>query len=130
MVSRNRLTDSTRIIASATEMMPYSSEQIDSIIPQLFDRLLLKWTPVIKQALKFNAGREKKVKIKFTGLSGPHEEQMLIKTLFQNNPRWKNLLLETISSSFVTYSSLYLGDKDKIIKEFVLPHDSIPNFRN
>ena len=120
----NRLTDSTRIIASATEMMPYSSEQIDSIIPQLFDRLLLKWTPVIKQSLKFNAGREKKVKIKFTGLSGPHEEQMLIKTLFQNNPRWKNLLLETISSSFVTYSSLYLGDKDKIIKEFVLPHDS------
>ena len=120
----NRLTDSTRIIASATEMMPYSSEQIDSIIPQLFDRLLLKWTPVIKQALKFNAGREKKVKIKFTGLSGPHEEQMLIKTLFQNNPRWKNLLLETISSSFVTYSSLYLGDKDKILKEFVLPHDS------
>ena len=104
--------------------MPYSSEQIDSIIPQLLDRLILNWTPVIKKALTFNAGREIKVKIKFIGLNGPHEEQMLVKTLFQNNPRWKNLRLETISSSIVTYTSLYLGDKDKMLKEFVLPHDS------
>ncbi len=120
----NSLTDSPTIIASATDLMPYSSEQIDSIIPQLLDRLILNWTPVIKKALTFNAGREIKVKIKFIGLNGPHEEQMLVKTLFQNNPRWKNLRLETISSSFVTYSSLYLGDKDKMLKEFVLPQDS------
>ncbi len=120
----NSLTDSPTIIASATDLMPYSSEQIDSFIPQLLDRLILKWTPVIKKALTFNAGREIKVKIKFIGLNGPHEEQMLVKTLFQNNPRWKNLRLETISSNFVTYSSLYLGDKDKMLKEFVLPHDS------
>ena len=118
------LTNSPTIIASAIDLMPYSSEQIDSIIPQLFDTLVLNWTPVIKKALTFNAGRGIKVKIKFIGLNGPHEEQLLLKTLFQNNPRWKNLRLETISSSFVTYSSLYLEDKDKMLKEFVLPQDS------
>ena len=64
------------------------------------------------------------MKIKFIGLNSPHEEQLLVKTLFQNNPRWKNLSLETISISFVTYSSIYLGDKDKMLKEFVLPQDS------
>jgi len=120
----NSLNDSPIIIASAIELMPYSSEQIDIIIPQLLDRLILNWTPVIKKALTFNAGREINVKIKFIGLNGPHEEQMLVKTLFQNNPRWKNLRLEVISSGFTTYSSLYLGDKDKIFKEFVLPHDT------
>ena len=86
-------------------MMPNSSKQIDSAIPKLLDRLILKWTPVIKMALIFNAGREIKVKIKFIGLKGPYEEQLLVKTLFHNNPRWKNLRLETISSNFVTYSS-------------------------
>ena len=50
----NKLTDSPIIIASATALMPYSSEQIDSIIPQLLDRLILNWTPVIKKALTFN----------------------------------------------------------------------------
>ena len=33
----NSLTDNQKIIASATELMPYSSEQIDSVIPQLLD---------------------------------------------------------------------------------------------
>ena len=51
-------TDSPTIIASATDLMPYSSEQIYSIIPQLLDRLIVNWTPVIKKALTFNAGRE------------------------------------------------------------------------
>jgi len=120
----NGLSDSPTIVASVTDLIPHSSEQIDSNIPQLLDRLILNWTPVIKKALTFNAGREIKVKIKFVGLNGPHEEQMLLKTLFQNNPRWKNLRLETISSSFVTYSSLYLGDKDKMLKELALPQDS------
>ena len=90
----NSFTDSPIIIASATDLMPYSSEQIDRIIPQLLDRLILNWTPVIKRALTFNAGREIKVKIKFIGLNGPHEEQLLVKTLFQNNQRWKNLRLK------------------------------------
>ena len=120
----NKLTDSPKIISSATALMPYSSEQIDSIIPQLLDRLMLNWTPVIKKALTFNAGREIKVKIKFIGLYGPVEEQLLVKTLFHNNPRWKNLRLDTISSNFVSYSSLYLGNKDKMLKEFILPPDS------
>ena len=47
----NILPDSPTIIASATDLMPYSSEQIDSIIPQLLDRLMLNWTPVIKLSL-------------------------------------------------------------------------------
>ena len=120
----NSLTDTPKIIASATGMMPYTSKQIDSIIPKLLDKLVLNWTPVIKKALTFNAGREIKVKIKFIGLNGPYEEQQLVKTLFHNNPRWKNLSLETISSNFVTYSSIYLGDQEKILKEFILPQDS------
>ena len=120
----NKLTDSPIIIASATALMPYSSEQIDSIIPQLLDRLMLNWTPVIKKALIFNEGRGIKVKIKFIGLYGPVEEQLLVKTLFHNNPRWKNLRLDTISSNFVSYRSLYLGNKDKMLKEFILPPDS------
>ena len=128
----NGLTDSSNIIASATVMMPYSSKQIDSLVPQLLDRLMLNWTPVIKEILTFNEGREIKVKIKFIGLKGPYEEQLLVKNLFHNNPRWKNLSLETISSNFVTYSAFYLGEKDKILKEFVLPQDSqfqIPNIK-
>tara|TARA_B100000315_G_scaffold28415_1_gene24194 strand:- start:264 stop:1718 length:1455 start_codon:yes stop_codon:yes gene_type:complete len=120
----NKLTDSPIIIASATALMPYSSEQIDSIIPQLLDRLMLNWTPVIKKVLIFNEGRGIKVKIKFIGLYGPVEEQLLVKTLFHNNPRWKNLRLDTISSNFVSYRSLYLGNKDKMLKEFFLPPDS------
>ncbi len=120
----NNLTESPKIIASAAVMMPRSSKQIDSVISQLFDRLIMNWTPVIKKALTFNAGREIKVKIKFKGLKGPYEEQLLVKTLFHNNRRWKNLRLETISSNFVTYSSFFLGDKNKMLKEFVLPKDS------
>ncbi len=121
---KNTIFNSATSIASATERMPYSSEQIDSIIPQLLDKLILNWTPVIKNALTFNAGGEIKVKIKFIGLNGPYEEQLLVKNLFHNNPRWKNLRLETISSNFVTYSSLYLGEKEKMINEFVLPQES------
>ncbi|GIT03042.1 MAG: hypothetical protein CM1200mP28_03010 [Deltaproteobacteria bacterium] len=56
----NSLTDSPTIIASVTNLIPYSSEQIDRFIPQLLDRLILNWTPVKKKALTFNAGREKK----------------------------------------------------------------------
>ena len=118
------LTASPENVASATELIPYSFQNIESIIPKVLDKLVLNWTPVLKKALTFNAGREIKVKIKFIGLNGPYEEQSLVKILFQNNPRWKDLNLETISSNFVTYSALYLGVRDKMFKEFVLPEDS------
>ena len=122
--SENNPNDNLKIIARAKYMMPYSSEKIDSVIPQLLNGLILNWAPVIKKALTFNAGGETKLKIKFIGLKSPFEEQLLVKTIFQNNPRWKNLRLETISSNFVTYSSIYLGEKDKMLKEFDLPKES------
>ena len=43
----NSLNDSPAIIASAIDLMPYSSEQIESIIPQLLDRLILNWLSLI-----------------------------------------------------------------------------------
>jgi len=122
--SENNPNENLKILARAMNMMPYSSGKIDSVIPQLLNGLILNWAPVIKKALTFNAGSETKLKIKFIGLNGPFEEQLLVKTIFQNNPRWKNLRLETISSNFVTYSSIYLGDKDKMLKEFDLPKES------
>jgi hypothetical protein len=122
--SENNPNYNLKIIARAKHMVPYSSGKIDRVIPLLLNGLILNWAPVIKKALTFNAGSETKLKIKFIGLNGPFEEQQLVKTIFQNNPRWKNLRLETISSNFVTYSSIYLGDKDKMLKEFDLPKES------
>ncbi|GIT62623.1 MAG: hypothetical protein Ct9H300mP21_01690 [Pseudomonadota bacterium] len=64
------------------------------------------------------------VKLKFKGLPGPIEEQQLIKTLFRNNPRWKKLSLDTISSNFVSYKALFLGPLKQIIQEFRSPKNA------
>lgn len=118
------LTESSNSASRATTIMSYTSGQIEDIIPSILDKLLLNWTPVIQNALTTNAGRGIKVKLKFNGLSGPLQEQVLIKTLFQNNPRWKNLRLDVISGNFVSYRAFFLGKKDNIFQEFSSPPDA------
>ena len=71
-----------------------------------------------------NQGIGTQVKIKFRGLPGPIEEQLLVKSLFQNNPRWKKLSLDIIASDYISYQALFLGLQEKIFREFVAPQNA------
>ena len=77
---------------------------------------MLKWTPVIKKTLEFDKEKAERTTIKFRGLLGPIEEQLLFKILFQNNPRWEEISLDIIANDFVTYQGIFLGRKDEILK--------------
>ena len=108
----------------ATTEIPYKTWNTNVIIPEILDQLLLKWTPVMQHIVAVNQVSGAQVKLKFKGLPGPIEEQQLIKTLFRNNPRWKKLSLDTISSNYVTYKALFLGPLKQIIQEFRSPKNA------
>ncbi|MEC9384631.1 MAG: hypothetical protein VYD06_09330, partial [SAR324 cluster bacterium] len=110
--------ESSRSATRARAKLLYTSWQTEKIIPLILDKLLLEWTPVILKTLEVNQGLAELLKLKFKGIPGPIEEQLLIKTLFQNNPRWEKLNLTTISSKYLTYQALYLGKRGTILKEF------------
>jgi hypothetical protein len=118
------LKESSNSSIRASTMMSYTAGQIEAIIPSILDKLLLNWTPLIQKALTIYAGTGLEVKLKFKGISGPIQEQQLIKTLFQNNPRWKNLRLDVISENYVSYGALFIGKKDDIFQEFIPPPDA------
>ena len=107
----------------ATAEISYKTWNTNVIIPEILDQLLLQWTPVMQHIVTVNQVSGAQVKLKFKGLPGPIEEQQLIKTLFRNNPRWKKLSLDTISSNFVSYKALYLGKQENILREFSSPKD-------
>ncbi|MEC8939462.1 MAG: hypothetical protein VYC92_00925, partial [SAR324 cluster bacterium] len=116
--------ESSRSATRARAKLLYTSWQTEKIIPLILDKLLLEWTPVILKTLEVNQGLAELLKLKFKGIPGPIEEQLLIKTLFQNNPRWEKLNLTTISSKYLTYQALYLGKQGTILKEFRAPPEA------
>ena len=113
----------SKITTRATADLSYKDWRTEKVIPAILDGLLLQWTPVMQKILAVNQGSGAQVKLKFKGLPGPIEEQRLIKTFFLNNPRWKRLSLDTISSNFVSYKALYLGKQENILREFSSPKD-------
>ena len=115
--------DPSNNTTTATTELSYKAWRAEKVIPAMLDGLLLQWTPVMQKILAVNQGSGAQVKLKFKGLPGPIEEQWLIKTFFLNNPRWKRLNLDTISSNFVTYKALYLGKHENILREFSSPKD-------
>ena len=119
------LPEPSKNITIATADLIYETWNTKKVIPAILDELLLQWTPVMKKILAVNQGSGAKVKLRFKGLPGPIEEQMFIKTIFLNNPRWKKLSLDTISNDFVSYKALYLGKKENILREFSSPKDTI-----
>jgi len=110
----------TRVLAK----LSYSSWKVEDIIPLILDKLILEWTPVIRKTLEMDQGLGELLKLKFKGIQGPIEEQLLIKTLFQNNPRWEKLSLDTISSNYFTYQALFLGKQGTILREFNTPPEA------
>ena len=108
----------------ATAEISYKTWNTNVIIPEILDQLLLQWTPVMQHIVTVNQVSGAQVKLKFKGLPGPIEEQQLIKTLFRNNPRWKKVSLDTISSNFVSYKALFLGPLKQIIQEFRSPKNA------
>ena len=121
---KDELAESSRSATSTTVKLSYLSWQTEEIITAILDSLLLQWTPVIQKALEMNQGIGTQVKIKFRGLPGPIEEQLLVKSLFQNNPRWKKLSLDIIASDYISYQALFLGLQEKIFREFVAPQNA------
>ena len=118
---KENIPESSRSATRVRASLPYSSWKAEEIIPLILDKLILKWTPVIRKTLEMDQGLGEVLKIKFKGIPGPIEEQLLIKTLFQNNPRWGKLNLATISSDYLTYQALFLGKQATILKEFNTP---------
>jgi hypothetical protein len=116
--------ESSRSATRVRAKLSYTSWQTEEIIPQILDKLLLEWTPVILKTLEMDQGLAEQLKLKFKGIPGPIEEQLLIKTLFQNNPRWEKLNLATISSKYLTYQALYLGKQGTILREFNAPPEA------
>jgi len=116
--------ESSRSATRARAKLSYTSWQTEKIIPLILDKLLLEWTPVILKTLEVDQGLAELLKLKFKGIPGPIEEQLLIKTLFQNNPRWEKLNLTTISSKYLTYQALYLGKQGTILREFRAPPEA------
>ena len=103
--------------------IPFSVWNEKEIIPNILDRLMLKWTPIIHKTIEFNKGNGKKIKIIFKGVNGPIEEQQLFKTLFQNNPHWKEINLDKISFNSVSYKGIFLGNKKNIFRNSNLSKD-------
>jgi len=116
--------ESSRSATRARAKLSYTSWQTEKIIPLILNKLLLEWTPVILKTLEVDQGLAELLKLKFKGIPGPIEEQLLIKTLFQNNPRWEKLNLTTISSKYLTYQALYLGKQGTILREFRAPPEA------
>ncbi|MGY8700917.1 MAG: hypothetical protein ACKVJ3_07125, partial [bacterium] len=108
--------ESSRSATRALAKLSYSSWKAEEIIPLILDKLILEWTPVILKTLEMDQGLGELLKLKFKGIPGPIEEQLLIKTLFQNNPRWEKLSLATISSNYLTYQALFLGKQGTILR--------------
>ena len=116
--------ESSRSATRALAKLSYSSWKAEEIIPLILDKLILEWTPVIRKTLEMDQGLGELLKLKFKGIPGPIEEQLLIKTLFQNNPRWEKLSLATISSNYLTYQALFLGKQGTILREFNTPPEA------
>jgi len=95
-----------------------------NIIPEILDKLMLQWTPIILKTFEFNKGSGKNVNLKFRGVPGPIEEQLLFKSIFQNNPRWEKINLDVISKHYVTYKGIFLGNKKEILRELRQKNDS------
>jgi hypothetical protein len=114
----------SRSATRARAKLSYSSWKAEEIIPLILDKLILEWTPVIRKTLEMDQGLGELLKLKFKGIPGPIEEQLLIKTLFQNNPRWGKLSLATISSNYLTYQALFLGKQGTILREFNTPPEA------
>ncbi|MBC8258840.1 MAG: hypothetical protein H8E38_07485 [SAR324 cluster bacterium] len=117
----NEVSDSP---AFATAVRPFSVWNPEVIIPEILDDLVLKWTPVIKDALAVFQRGGTEIIVKIKGLPGPKEEQVLFKTLFQNNHRWKNLNLDALSNTYVTYKGYFTDKQSNIFREFNLPQDA------
>jgi len=96
----------------------------NEIVTKILDKLMLQWTPIILKTINFSKGSGKKVYLKFQGLTGPIHEQLLFKTLFQNNPRWEKINLDVISNNYVSYKGYFLGNKKEILSELRLIKDS------
>jgi len=96
----------------------------DEVISKILNKLMLQWTPIILKTVQFNKGLGKKVNLKFRGVPGPIEEQLLFKSLFHDNPRWEKIYLDVISKNFVTYQGFFLGNKKNILRDLKLKKDS------
>ena len=95
----------------------YNSWQVDEIIQLILDKLTLKWTPIVRKTLEMYQGSGRHLNLKFKGIPGPLEEQLIIKTLFKNKPHWRKLSLSTISNNYITYQAIFLGKRESILKD-------------
>ncbi len=117
---KKKILDSQFSTSMATAKVSYKTWNTKEILTNILDELILKWTPVMQHIVSVNQENGTLVNLKFQGLPGPIEEQKLIKALFWNNPRWKELTLDTISRNYVSYKALFLGPQKEILQDFRL----------
>ncbi len=117
------LNDSAEISNKAKINLSFSEWNEKKIISEILDGLMLKWTPIINKTIELNKGSLGKIKLVFRGLNGPIEEQLLFKTLFQNNPYWKEVFLDKISLNSVSYKGYFLGNQKNIYQNLIVTKD-------
>ena len=102
----------------------YKTWNEEQIIQEILDLLMLKWTPIILKSIDTNEGIGKDLTINFFGIHGPNEEQVLYKTLFQDNSNWKEIFLDKISLNSVSYKGIFIGNQKDILKSFNTSNES------
>ena len=118
------IAESSRSKIRAEVELNYNSWQVDEIIQLILDKLTLKWTPIVRKTLEMYQGSGRQLNLKFKGIPGPLEEQLIIKTLFKNKPHWKKLSLSTISNNYITYQAIFLGKRESILKDLSSTSDA------
>ena len=103
--------------------LPFSVWNEEKIISEILDGLMLKWNPIIQKTIELYKRNGKNLKLNFNGVTGPIEEQVLFKTLFQNNPNWKEINLDKISLNTISYKGIYLGVKKNIFLNYNFSKD-------
>ena len=117
---KENLFSSNTKLSVTSEVDFMSLDKVENI-SRMFDNLVVEWTPIIEKIQQMDQGHVKRLNIKFIGVPGPIEEQLLVKTLFENKPNWGKVNLSSVTKEFISYKAFYNGKREKILTEFIIP---------
>lgn len=118
---KDGIIESSRNKIRSTAELSFDNWNPEKVIPLILDKLVLDWTPVIRETLEIDREIGEKIILKIKGIPGPIEEQAIIKTLFKNKPLWRQIKLTTISRKFLTYEAIFLGKGNNILQGLSVP---------
>jgi len=103
------------LLSSIYVQQRFQRGSVLDISQTLFNKLILKWSPLFHALAALDQREGVLSKIKLTGISSFQEEEYVMKRLFMNNSQWENLSLSTLSAQSVVYEGKYSGHKEDAV---------------